>query len=663
MPLFEAVQNSIHAIEDSESPANGGKIVVDILRDSQHSLLQNESTTKRGPESHPNIIGFKITDDGIGFNDLNMESFETLDSDLKASIGGRGVGRLLWLKAFDSASVDSVYIDSDGRSRQRRFSFTARNGVTKKRSTGGVNDSKPFTTVLLEGFDPRYRDASRKTLESIADQLFEHCLWYFVRDGGAPTIIVRDNGESLNLDKVYEAHMHSSAQKESIEIKGHPFELTHIKLRVSSSQTHMIGWCATNRLVKEENISSKIPGLHRGRLGDAEDQFIYACYVASQYLDERVRPERTGFVLEKKDAHGLFSNSEASETELTEAVLQRAQDYLSPYLERNRQAAKSRITGFVAEKQPRYRPILDRIPEDELYVDPNISDKELDVFLHKHRATVESKLISEGHRIMQPAPDDKLEDYEERIRDYLRLADDIKKSDLAEYVSHRKVILDLLRMAISQSEDGKYSKEDLIHELIMPMRKESNSTEFERSNLWLINERLAFHDFLASDKPLSSMPITECADRKEPDILALNVYNEPILLSEGKQLPLASIVIVELKRPMRNDARSGEDHDPIEQSLGYLKRIRAGGVLTAAGRPIPDSPDIPGFCYIVCDLTNTMIDRCDIHGLTVTSDHMGYFGYNSALKAYIEVISFDQLLKAGTERNRAFFEKLGFPNN
>lgn len=41
----------------------------------------------------------------------------------------------------------------------------------------------------------------------------------------------------------------------------------------------------------------------------------------------------------------------------------------------------------------------------------------------------------------------------------------------------------------------------------------------------------------------------------------------------------------------------------------------------------------------------------------------GYFGFNEPMKAYIEVMSFDRLVNAATERNRAFFDKLGLPSS
>jgi hypothetical protein len=221
--------------------------------------------------------------------------------------------------------------------------------------------------------------------------------------------------------------------------------------------------------------------------------------------------------------------------------------------------------------------------------------------------------------------------------------------------------LDLLEKAIQRKPDGKYSREDLIHNLIMPMGNTSNDLHFDSCNLWLVDERLAFHDYMASDKTLSAMPITTSESTKEPDIVALNAYDNPILVTDSEKLPLASIVVVELKRPMRNDAAAGEDKDPVEQALGYIERIRDGKIQTHTGRPIPKSEDTPGFCYVICDITPSVEKRCKILGLRPTHDFGGYFGYNPNYRAYVEVISFDRLVNAAKERNKAFFDKLGLP--
>nr|WP_198017684.1 hypothetical protein [Syntrophorhabdus aromaticivorans] len=656
--MFEAVVNSIHSVEEAQLSSSNGCITVEIIRNRQQDIEFDNASVKRGPETYRDILGFKITDNGIGFTEPNMTSFLTLDSDYKADKGGRGIGRLLWLKAFNKVNVNSVYRNDDSGLKLRTFTFTALSGVSDEKCTDASIETQRLTSVRLDGFKVKYRDASYKSTPTIANSLFEHCLWYFVREGGAPSIIVRDNDQAISLVQVYEEHMVSSAETEHITVKDQEFDLTHIRLRANSSHSHVIAFCAAKRLVKEESITGKIPGLY-GKLHDESSEFIYACYVTSPFLDKTVRSERTGFDI-MENSNGLFAH-ELSLDEIRDAVIAKATDYLSIFLEEKKLKAKDRLEDFVSRKAPRYRPILARIPEDKLIIDPNISDKELDLKLHRHLSDIEEQLLTDGHDVMNPKSNEAFSEYQKRLEKYLKTAEDIKRSDLANYVSHRRVILDILEKAIQRDSNGRYVREDLIHNLIMPMRCDSNEIMLDSCNLWLLDERLAFHDYLASDKTISSMPITNSIETKEPDILALNVFDNPILVSEGNKLPLASIVVIEIKRPMRNDAAEGEDKDPIEQAIGYLDRIRRGTVTTASSRPIPSSENIPGYCYVICDITSSIEKRCKIHDAVRTSDGLGYFFYHRIYNAYVEVVSFDRLVNAAKERNKAFFDKLGLP--
>jgi hypothetical protein len=661
MPLFEAVVNSLHAIAEESVDPSYGEILVEIIRSPQTKLAFEDGKSRRGAPPQEPIVGFQITDNGVGFNDQNMTSFETLDSDYKAKQGCRGVGRLLWLKAFEAVTINSAFKDEGGGAKSRSFTFTAAHGVGSLTTKDLPPGSKLSTCVQLSGFERAYRDISPKNAATIANSLFEHCLWYFVRDGGAPNMKIRDGLEVIYLEDVYKDYMQSSSTKESISIKGKAFELTHLRLKAGPDRQHFIAWCAANRVVDKENISGKIPGLH-GKIKDDAGDFFYACYVTSPFLDQHVRPERIGFDIEEI-SDDLFSGTELCLSEIRGAIIAASSSQLRNHLEENERSGRERVEIFVAKRAPRYRPILSRIDAAKLSVDPEISDKELELLLHKQLAEIEGSLLSEGHEVMNYGKGETPAQYKARLKSYLEKVDDIKKSDLANYVFHRKIIIDIFEKAIQVGVDGKYSREDLIHELIMPMRKTSDDVFAESSNLWLIDERLAFHNFLASDRPLSALPITGSTANKEPDICALNVFDEPMLVSEGQRLPLASIVVVEIKRPMRNDAAAGEDKDPIEQALGYLERIREGGVKTSRGREIPGSDTVPGFCYVISDLTKSVRSRCKFHNLRVTSDNQGYFGYNDNFKSYIEVISFDRLLNAARERNRAFFDKLGLPTS
>ena len=455
--------------------------------------------------------------------------------------------------------------------------------------------------------------------------------------------------------------MMTAAKAEQIEVKDVAFELLHIKLAASSNWDHSIAFCASNRLVKEESIRGKVPGLF-GALHDESGDFVYQCYVSSPLLDERVRSERTSFDIEEEPMQ-LFETTGPSFKDIRTSVLARAAKFLDAYLQEKRALGKQRIETFVTRRAPRYRPILPRIADEDFAINPEISNKDLDLLLHRHLAQLEGELLDEGHKIMTLQRHEELSDYSARLEEYLTKVEDIKRSDLASYISHRNVIIDLFEMATKRKDDGTYAREDMLHNLIMPMRKDSTEVSPDSCNLWLIDERLAFHDYLASDKPLEKIAITCSEETKEPDIVGLRTFDNPILTAESSRLPPSSLIVIELKRPMRNDARQGEDKDPIEQALGYLDRVRQGKVTTATGRPIPRSEHVPGFCYVLCDLTPSVVQRCKIHDAIRTSDGLGYFFYNKAFGAYVSVMSYDQLLNSAKERNRAFFDRLGFPSS
>ncbi|EGR5063263.1 ATP-binding protein [Vibrio cholerae] len=649
MPVFEAVVNSIHSIEEKGNSDNG-KVILRINRATQESLDFDA-------KSLPPILGFTITDNGCGFNETNFKSFETLDSDHKIDKGCRGVGRLMWLKVFDLVEVESHFIDVDSQLKKRVFRFNDKSGVHSE-NVQVATEQQSGTQIKLVGFDESYRKQVPTKGLTVANQLLEHVLWYFVRQGSAPNIQVEDAGEIFELDSLLEEHMHESALLETIKIRDYAFDLTHIKFRASVNKKHQLALCAANRLVKEESIQGKIPGLY-GKISDASGEFTYTCYVSSGYLDDRVRSERTSFDIAENVEDML---NEVSFKDIRDAVLERTKEYLQDVLTENVSAGRKRVDDFINSHAPRYRPIAHYVAEEQLIVDPEKSDKEIELHLHAQWYEVERQLVSEGHDIMQPQNEEHIEQYKERLSEYLQKAEDLKQSDLANYVSHRKVIIDLLQKSIERLDDGKYAREDMIHELIMPMRKDSSEVLLDSCNLWLIDERLAFHNYLASDKTLNAMPITGNDSTKEPDLLSLRVFDNPLLVNDQTSFPLASITVVEIKRPMRNDMREGEDKDPIDQALSYLERIREGKVTTKFGRPIPGNNDIPGYCYVLCDLTESMHRRCRRANLRITSDGMGYFGYNEPSHAYIEVISFDQLVKAAKERNRAFFDKLGLPS-
>lgn len=114
LPVFEAVVNSIHSLEDTN--IQNGRIDVFLKRG-------NLQTGLFGKDSNISLIeGFKIIDNGTGFDDKNFLAFQTSDTTYKASKGSKGIGRFLWLKAFSNVKIDSTY-QQDNKFYHREFNF------------------------------------------------------------------------------------------------------------------------------------------------------------------------------------------------------------------------------------------------------------------------------------------------------------------------------------------------------------------------------------------------------------------------------------------------------------------------------------------------------------------------------------------------------------
>ena len=186
------------------------------------------------------------------------------------------------------------------------------------------------------------------------------------------------------------------------------------------------------------------------------------------------------------------------------------------------------------------------------------------------------------------------------------------------------------------------------------MRSTSDEITYKEQNLWMIDERLAYHYYLASDKPLSTLDPVITSSKKEPDII---VFNNPISVVNDESKPYGNIVIIEFKRPMRKD--TSDTKNPIDQVSDYIDCIREGKSLDRKGRPITVNPDSTQFyAYIICDYTPDMKTLCRKRGFTPTPDDMGCYFYNPNQKSYTEVISFDKLLQDARARNRVLFDKL-----
>ncbi|MUG68892.1 hypothetical protein GNP94_23275 [Paenibacillus campinasensis] len=648
IPLFEAIVNSIQAVEATGEKLDENYIRIQVLRDTSQMIMDIPDS----PYNYP-ITGFIISDTGVGFNDENFNSFKTSDSTYKSSIGGKGVGRLTWLKAFDSVKIESSYFDSY-ELKGRSFCFTIEEGVTNVEELYMQKETNRNTTVKLLNYKKNYASKVPKSLNVIANRIVEHCLSFFILEK-CPNMVIFDEFDSINLNQHFRSHVDHNMTSDTFEINEYQFNIKHIKLLFAKD--HKVYLCANNRVVRDERITNQIPGLPKKIEAENGETFVYSAYVTSDYFDLNVNAERTDFIGYMNDDSSILPD-EISWKSIFEKIYEKASDYLSDYLVPIQRKKVEKINEYVMNEAPQYRRLLRNYTEKIAQINPDVANNksQLDLELYKIKQFDEMKNLVEVRSILEMKEDDitDIEAYQKKYDEILQKINDESKMDLAKYIVKRRTLLNLLEKSLKIQDSGKYLLERNVHELIIPLRTTSDDIDFESHNLWIIDEKLAYHKYLASDIPLNKNAAIISDDNSRPDII---VFNHPHAFALEK--PYNSIVIVEFKRPCRDDYDSNTDgNNPIDQVYNYISVIKQSKVRDKDGRPLNLSPNTPFYCYIICDMTSKLDETAKKNNYKSTPDGMGYFYFHDFYNAYIEIITYDKLLSDAMNRNRVLFDKL-----
>lgn len=646
LPLFEAVVNSLQAIEDKNTTDGVISISLNRLAINQLEFEENADLPK------PDITGFTIIDNGIGFNDENFESFLKADSQHKESRGGKGVGRFCWLKAYENVEISSAYQENEGFL-QRRFNFNENsNGIID--SVVGSDSAETGTTVELKNTKREYQPFIPKDMDVIADSLMRHCLVYLLAEN-CPLITLYDGDESICVNEQLAELLAERSDTDTFNIKDNTFSLLHIKMKLNASErsratpTNMLYLCANNRSVSEIKLNKQEFNGLDSWLRTNHD-FVYMGILTSTYLDENVDSNRLAFTLPKSGEDLLF---DVSEEEIISAAQKSARKFLDSYITQARKEQSEKVQQYIAETGPQYRHLYKYASNDLNSIKYGASDEEIEDALHKIKRKVDKENKNAQSKLLDKLRNKNItsEEYQEQFQSVVERASDANKAALAEYVAHRRAILDLLEHGIEINSDDKYEIESYIHELIYPMRGTSDDTSYGAHNLWLVDERLTYSTYISSDKPFNG-------DNKEkrPDLMCLD---SPVFMfsEENHGGVYDSIILFELKRPMRDDY--DEKDNPITQLLGYAEKISTGQMKDAKGRYIRVNENTRMYLYAVCDITPSLERILKMRGFKKTADGEGQYMLQDNYNAYIEVLPFDKMLKDSKMRNQVFFQTLG----
>ncbi len=637
IPLFEAVSNALHALDAKwgDRAAEVGQVRVAIRR--------------RGDDVDANVIGFHVLDNGIGLTEANWRSFRTSDSSFKILRGGKGVGRLSWLKAFNGCQVVSYYTENDITCRRQfRFSLASPNPI-QDHSFELITTVVPSSTkVHLEPFETHFEAHCPKKISTIAAKLVGHFLPYLVV-GKLPSIFLEDvDGQHVEITDFYGQNQKRNSVdvlnlKPDLFSDEQEYQVYHVllkkQLKFLESGLHWMFYAGNERVANEANIDGQLGLKH---VGDDSD-CVYVGLVAGPHLDAHVNQERTGFTFGPNTAQAIHDKAITS-----------AKVFLSEYIDRIR-AAQLITTDRVIRENPQFLPFRDRLDD---FVSTNLGlnkQGEEEIFLELSRRRLRDKRRLDGQ--IRSIRDGGAADIAESVANITKALNNEKKGSLAEYVVRRKAILDLLgsSLAYRDTDDRRYFKEEVVHGLIVPLRTSSEDLNYEDHNLWILDDRLAFYTFFRSDKPFTTF-VKGAESGKEPDIAV--VFERSLAFQrEGHDEP---IIIVEFKRPGRDDYTGNTN--PVTQVLDYVDVFREGkAVMGKDGALIkPISSATRFICFVIADFTDSLIKVVRTSPANnPTADGQGYFGVSREHNAAVEVLPYAKVLNDARVRNEAFFRQLG----
>lgn len=623
MSILEAVINSIHSILERQQQDNSfqdGYINI-IIDKSKDNLFGKD------------VYSVTIEDNGIGFTTKNMDSFLTIESQYKKKYGGKGVGRFSWLKVFSKVEIVSNYCENNAFYK-REFIFDTKDNIDVIPQDSDVNEYK--TTVKLVNPHQELQPFLYKSIETLAKITAKHALYYLISN--PIKIKIFENETEVLVNELVSNNIHK-INSSSFNTKNYEFEIIHYKINKSFINNNEVLLTADSRLVESYNVEKLIPILS-GWVDNFE--CYYVGIVSGDYLNAHVQANRLGFNISEESGE---LDPYPCMRDIRDKIISEIMCVLQDDINNIQEETYDKIVNYIEKQKPEYS-VLKHYCDDKLrLIKPHLKEDKLDDELHriyrgleresrdKIRALIEEKEIFGSN-------------YKDVFLEEFSKFDDCSKSNLAKYITYRKIIIELLESALKRNNDG-YTKEEVIHNILFPMRSTNEEYGPCSHNLWLIDDRLSYMSYIASDKRIID-------GKSRPDIICMDTPS--VFKSDNYSGMYDSLTIIELKRPMRDDYN--DESNPMVQMLDYVSKIRDGQAVTHDGRLINADLNTRFYLYAVCDINQSLLRILHRGDYKQLPDRLGYYKYHSGYNAQIEVLSFDKLVNDARIRNRIFIETL-----
>lgn len=636
-PLFEAISNAIHSVQSrfEESVSTNGKIHITV-------------STNRNKKN----VWATVEDNGLGLDEKNWDAFTETDTGNKITMGGKGVGRLLWLDCFHKVSVASTY-KTDGGMERRTFDFVLKQDeqIQHEKVETVAPTEAPSFFVRFDGLrDNGYLSNFPGRDSFVFQHLTSHFLPTFIGKK-CPQISVYVGDET----RYYPAEIDNIVHRKQADIRleTEDYGLLLLTLmecdKVASADLkghHFVHFIAHDRTVQSQSIDGKLGLKYFGADGDR----VFHAILTGEFLDKNVNQERTAFMFEDVVLDRIINDVCTSHIEeFLKAPLDKLSGEQREKIEQITESYPSVSFGDTEELQA-------KIPSGELKEDAIYGHLARERFRRDQRQA--EKIRSVLSRLRGGEAD--AATFAATITEAGKAIEDAEQRSLAEYIVRRKVVLDFIEILLEKvrddTRDSSYQREDILHSFICPLRVNtiadgSRKVESAASHdLWIIDERLTFAQYFSSDVEFSTLSQAIESDER-PDVLIFD-YVHGLRQTEEP----SKVLLVEFKRPGRSNYADNEN--PQTQVERYVRQLQSGGLNDVKGRPIKLDNQTVFHCFIVADIVGKLDDWT--YSWQRTADGRGrLYQPQSGFQGSIELIGWDALLGDARARNQAFFDRAG----
>lgn len=659
LPLYESIVNSIISL--LRTSREDGKIDVfierDTLKDSEPDLFDKKV---------PPIKSIEIVDNGEGFTEENFLSFNAPYSRLNKKYGCKGIGRFTMLAMFSQIKVVSTYKEGNVWFR-RKFVFDGTKELVcdyKGELDEDVEHELQTKVKLVECNNDELKPYTARNVEEIAKGVKNHCFIYYLC-GQLPTInIIEQTEEGLkSLDVKSFFTLEQKDKEKEIEVRDEKFLLYVVKSpKENNRKYNYVYFCANSRTVGGKRDLSKVDNLFLYPILEHGESVFLDIYVVSDYLDAHINNSRTSFKI--PDSNGEFNGDPSTEISMEEILIRIAEELAGLYetfvLETKKRTVHE-AKQYIETQAPQYRSFLLR--QDVLNrMPPHLSAEKKEEFFHREAVMAEKKLEEKINAFIEQNEFND-EQIGQMVRD-MREKSAYDMDKLTDYVMRRKAVVRLFRKMLDAKDDGKYELESLIHNLIFPMGLTNKEVSYQYHNLWLLDERFATYQFIASDKSISS--ISRVKSSLEPDLIMFNKESDYIdnrmTFGPDDAGEIDSMVVFEFKRPgdtAHQKKKTDKAWDFSELIIKYFDDfLYRGKNKNYRKNPVYVDSNTPKYGYVIMDIIPAELEKYNLdHGWKKTP-FGSYFRILPEINLHLETITYQNLLKNVEKRMNPFFDHL-----